>query len=308
MACSEPLKKNSTYPSTVKNMCYEYGYVTIQRSTNYERRIYLSKKHILGIALAVSISMIAACGDEDASDEQENNQQQEESNEENTNEDGENEGETAQEIEMPEPDLSEIPDVVAQVNAEDISKDEFETSYERQFQQAALQAQMTGEDLDQDQLKEQVAESMIVTELLIQEADNRDIEASQEDIDNTLNELVELNELESQDEFISTIKEQQDMNEEEIMAEVETQVKVDQLIAEESGDTEPTDEELEEAYDQLTAQQEQMSGENEEEVEIPPFEEVKSDLKDQLKNQKETEQMQSLVEELRENEDVTINL
>ncbi|RSL32734.1 peptidylprolyl isomerase [Salibacterium salarium] len=268
----------------------------------------MSKKNILSIALAVSMTMIAACGDEDASDEKENNEQQEESNEENTNEDGENEGETAQETEMPEPDLSEIPDVVAQVNEEDISKDEFETSYERQFQQAALQAQMTGEDLDQNQLKEQVAESMIVTELLVQEADNRDIEASQEDIDNTLNELVELNQLESQDEFISTIKEQQGMNEEEIMTEVKTQVKVDQLIDEESGDTEPTEEELKEAYDQLTAQQEQMSGENEKEIEIPPFEEVKSDLEDQLRSQKETKQMQSLVEELREKEDVTINL
>ncbi|RSL31895.1 peptidylprolyl isomerase [Salibacterium salarium] len=288
----------------------------------------LSKKWLLSLSLAVSVSVIAACGGGDESAGEENNnegqgtqeeeseQGSEEGNGENASE-GEgssnsesdsNSGENAGQAEMPEPDVEDIPDVVAEVNGEEISGEEFKTSYEGQFQQAAMQSQMTGEEVDQDQLKQQLAESMVGTELLMQEADNREIEAAQEDIDSTLDDLVSQNDLESKDELISTLEEQQGMSEEEIMSQVETQVKVDQLIAEEAGDTEPTEEELQEAYEQVKTQQEQMGGQNGEDTEVPSFEEMKPDLKEQVISQKEADASQTLVENLRESADVTINL
>ena len=40
-----------------------------------------------------------------------------------------------------EPDLSDVPDVVAEVNGEEITKDDFSGPYESQFQQQAMQSQ-----------------------------------------------------------------------------------------------------------------------------------------------------------------------
>lgn len=163
---------------------------------------------------------------------------------------------------------------------------------------------MTGQELDQDQLKKQIAESMIGSELLIQEADNRGFTASEEDVNKTVDDLVKQNGLQSKKEFMAALKEQ-GLPEEEVMTQVETQVKVDQLIADESGDTKPTEEELKEAYDQMKTQQEQMGGE---EAEVPSFEEMKPNLEEQIKMQKEGEAAQKLVEKLRKNADVTVNI
>ena len=58
----------------------------------------------------------------------------------------------------PEADVSDVPDVVATVNGQEITKDEFISVYESQFQQMAMQQQTTGEEVDEAALKNQVAE------------------------------------------------------------------------------------------------------------------------------------------------------
>lgn len=279
-----------------KIMNYQLIYVTLARNIK-GRKIILSKRWLLGLFLAVSLFVITACSDGDKSGE-ENNEQTE------TQEETQDDGETAEQPEMPEADLEGLPEVVAVVDGEEIPKEEFEATYQGQFQQMAMQSQMTGQEVDQDQLKKQVAESMIGTQLLIKEANNREIAASEEDIDEIMDGLIEQNELESKEELMNAF-EAQGMDEEELMSQVETQVIVNKLITEESGDIQPTEEELQETYDQLIAQQEEMA---EGESEIPSFEEMKPNLEEQLKMQKEGEAAQTLVEKLRDNADVTINL
>ncbi|WP_163972200.1 SurA N-terminal domain-containing protein [Oceanobacillus halotolerans] len=248
-------------------------------------------KKFVRISLAALVLLLAACGGD--------------SNEDN-NEEAEP-GENAQEMEMPEPDLEGIPDVVAEVNGQAIPKEDFEASYMGQFQQFALQAQMTGEEINQDQLKEQVAENLIGTELLIQEAESRDYEVSDEAVDETFEGIVAQNGLESKEEFLAAMEEQ-GTEEEEVMSQVALQVKVNQLVSEEAGETEPTEEELEQAYEEMKAQQEAMAEQTGEEAEVPSFDEVKSDLEEQVVTQKESESTQLLVENLREEADVTNHL
>lgn len=261
----------------------------------------LIKKWFLSLSLGVSVVALAACGgaDEAAENTNEEPKTQEEAPAENS--EG-NKG--AEQPQMPEPDLGGIPDVVAEVNGEEVTKEEFETTYTGQFQQAAMQAQMSGQEIDQNKLKKQVAESMVGQKLLIQEAGNRNLNASEEDVNNTLDELAKQNGLESKDEFLTALEEQ-GMAKDEVMSQVETQVKVDQLLAEETGDVKPTDEEIQGLYDQMKAQQKEMGGE---EQELPPFEEIKPQLEEQVKMQKEGEAAQTLVAKLRENADVTVNL
>ncbi|QKY71143.1 SurA N-terminal domain-containing protein [Lentibacillus sp. CBA3610] len=252
----------------------------------------MKKFIMLMMALSLAVVLAACNGDSENNDDSGN--------------EGNEDEQASQQQEMPEPDLEGVPDVVAEVNGEEITKEEFESTYQGQFQQMAMQAQMTGQEIDQNQMKQQTAEGMVGTELIIQEANNRDYSASDEEVDETLNELAQQNQIESTDEFISALEEQ-GMAEDEIMSQVETQVKIDKLIAEESGDLEPTEEELQSAYDQFKSQQEQMSGDGEE-ADIPSFDEMKSDLETQVRNQKQGQATQSIIDQLREDADVTINI
>ncbi|WP_342388405.1 SurA N-terminal domain-containing protein [Salinicoccus bachuensis] len=269
------------------------------------------KKLLFSLSLGTSIAVLAACGggDESAENTNEEPETQEEAASGNSDEaasesNGEAAGEeeSAGHPEMPEPDLEDVPDVVAEVNGEEITKEEFEQVYTAQFQQAAMQQQMAGEEVDQDQLKEQVVEGMVSQKLLIQEAGNSDISVPEEEVNETIDQLVEQNGLESQDEFFAALEEQ-GMSEEEVRSQLETELKANKLIAEEAGDIEPTEEELQTMYDEMTSMQEE-SGEGE----VPSFEEVKPQLEDQVKMTKEGEAAQGLVEELREDADVTIHL
>src|SRR5699024_9037126 len=84
------------------------------------------------------------------------------------NEDKEND----EQLEMPEPDLEGMPDIVADVNDGEVTKEDFEATYQQQFQQMAMQAQMSGQnmdEIDQDELKEQTADGLVGQELLMQE-------------------------------------------------------------------------------------------------------------------------------------------
>ncbi|WP_257009764.1 SurA N-terminal domain-containing protein [Evansella halocellulosilytica] len=266
--------------------------------------IILNKKWFLSLALVASVSVMAACGDADETEE-ENNEDAETQEEEAADDEEAAIDEGAEQPEMPQPDLDGIPDVVAEVNGEDISAEEFETTYLGQFDQAMMQMQMTGEEVDQEQLKQQVAESMIGQELLIQEAENRGYDASEDHINELLEELVLQNGLGSEEEFFTALEEQQGMSEEEVMSLLETQVKVDQLVESESDGIEPTEEELEEAYEQMVAEQEAIAGED---AEIPSFEDVKPEIEQQLMMQKEGEVYEILIDELRQDADVTVNL
>lgn len=251
------------------------------------------KKWLTMISLAATMLTVAACGDESA--------------EGGDGEGAENAGQSAEEgqaAEAPEPDLEDVPDVVAEVNGEEITKDEFEQVYTGQFQQAA----MMGQEVNQDEMKTQIADGMVSERLLVQEADNREVSASEEDVDAMISEIVEVNGMESEDEFF-TAMEESGMSEEEIRTELEKQVKVEALIAEETGDIEPSDEELEEIYDEQIAAREEAQSEGEgEETEPPAFEDVKPQIEQQLISEKQAEAAQGLAEELREDADVTINL
>ncbi|UCZ52855.1 SurA N-terminal domain-containing protein [Bacillus shivajii] len=262
----------------------------------------MKKKWFLSLSLATLVAVSTACGDVDETEE--GNNEGIDTQEEEPAEDSEAAIGGAED-EMPQPDLDGIPDVVAEVNGEEILRDEFVTAYEGQYMQAMMQAQMTGQEIDEEQLKAQIADSMVGQQLLIQEAERSSIEVSDEEVNALLAELAAQNGLGSEEEFLAALEEQ-GMSEEEVMTQIELQVKIDEVIANEAGNIELTDEELEEAYDMMVAQQSQMG--EEAEAEMPSFEEMKPEIEQQLMMQKEAEVTQALVERLREDADVTVHL
>lgn len=204
---------------------------------------------------------------------------------------------------VPEADLDNVPEVVAVVNGEDISRDEFVEAYEGELQRAMMMQQSTGEEPDQEALKQQVVQMLVNNRLLTQAAADAGIEATDEDIDATLEEVAAQNGLGSVDELIAALAEQ-GLSEEEIREEAATQYQLTTYIENETDVAEPSEDELREQYDLLVEQQEGA----EEAGEIPPFEEVRDQLAEQAVSEQQNAATEELIDALREQGDVTINL
>jgi peptidyl-prolyl cis-trans isomerase SurA len=246
----------------------------------------------LGLVAATSLLVLSACGGSgDSSADSEKDSSPSESS-------------SASAGAGAEPDLDAIPDVVAEVNGEEVTKDEFVPIYEAAFAQAASQAQMGGEAPDEEQLRKQTADDLVDTELLAQEAEARGLEVSDDDVDAELTDLAEQNGMKSADELLEAV-EQQGVTAEQARDQVETQVLVEQLVADENGPIEPTDKELRKLYAQAKQQQAQAG---EQAQKIPPFAQVREQLAEQATNQEIGKVATALVEDLRADADITINL
>ena len=251
----------------------------------------MPKKLLLSIAAVLAAFSLAACGadgDEAAPEETEQNQQ----------------GEQA----MPEPELENIPDVVAVVNGQEISGDAFAESYDAQFQQLTMQAQMTGQEPNQDELKSQALDMMINSELLTMEAEDQGFSASEDDVDDLLATMAEENGLESRDALMEEL-EAQGLSQERIREDLHKEVLIQQVV-EDLDVKEPTDDELQEMYDQQVEQLEAMNEQLEEDQahEAPSFEEMEPQLTEQATMQRENEAISGLLDELREQADIETHI
>ncbi len=181
------------------------------------------------------------------------------------------------------------------MNGEKISKADFTRIYEGQFQQVALQAQMSGQELDQAQLKKQTAEGLVNTELLIQQAAKEKIFATPKDLEQALADVAKSNKM-SSTEFLKSM-EAQGLDENSVHAQLRTQLEVERLISKEVGDFKPTEAELKAAYD-VVLQQQKAKG-SPANTEVPTFDQIKSELGQQLKLQKEASAVKTYVDKLR---------
>ncbi len=203
-------------------------------------------------------------------------------------------------------DLEGIPDVVAEVNGEEITKEEFAPLYEARLQQATAQAQMGGQKPDEKALQKQTADNLIDTELLSQEAESRGIEVTDEDVDTELDTLAKQNQLGSADELLKALDDQ-GTTEDQARAQVETQVMVERLVDDEAGPAKVTEQDLRTLYRQAK-QQAQQQAQAGQEQDIPPYDEVEGQLRDQAEADHVGTVAQGLIEDLRKDADITNNL
>ena len=194
----------------------------------------------LGPVLAALLLALSACGSDDES-AQDAAPSEETSSSESSGAGAEQSSAGA------EPNLDAIPDVVAEVNGTEIPKDDFVSAYTPQYQQMAMQSQASGQKVDEEGLQKQVVDNLVNTELLVQEADERGIEASAKQTDATLTSLAQQNGMTSSDQFVAAL-EKQGMDRETIESQVRDQVVIEQLLADEAGGTEPTEKELRALY------------------------------------------------------------
>ena len=199
-------------------------------------------------------------------------------------------------------DLAGVPEVVAEVNGEEVTREEFAPIYSAQLAQATAQAQSGGQAPDEEALKKQTVDDLVDTELLAQEADSRGIEVSDDDIDAELTTLAEQNGMKSGTELLDAIA-KQGMDEETARDQVETQVMVERLVEDEKGPFKPSDKELRALY-ASAEQQAKASGSGK----IPPFAQVRDQLVQQAETQEIGTVAGALVKSLRKDADITVNL
>lgn len=241
----------------------------------------MNRKWKLVTLLMLVVITLAACNNSDKSGEQDN----------------------VDDIQPIEPDLSGIPETIAEVNGQAISKERFEITYLSQFQQATLEAQLAGQAFDQEQFKRELAESMIDLELLIQEADRRQFVATDDEIDQIITALVEENHLESE-QALYELYEEQGMSSDQLRDELVHQIKLDQLINDEAKNLQINEEQVVELYEELITVYEEM----EQDEELPSMEEIRSDLESQIRYQEENLLIIELIEQLRDDAKIKNNM
>lgn len=204
----------------------------------------------------------------------------------------------------PEADVADVPEVVAEVNGEEISREEFIGDYESRLQQAAMSQDPS--QINQDELKQQVAQNLVDNRLLVQAAGEAGIEPTEADIDATLEDVAAQSGMSSADEVVAALEEQ-GMTEEEVRAEAADQFRVLGYIEAEADISEPSDAELREQYDAYVEQMEQ-AGQTGSDAQVPSFDEMRDQLAQQAVGQQQNAAAEEILTTLRAEGDVTINL
>lgn len=206
-----------------------------------------------------------------------------------------------------ESDAGDIPEVVAEVNGEEITKERFVAAYEGQLQQS----QASGQTPDVEAVREQTANALVDAELLRQEAESRDITVTPQEVQAELADLAEQNQVASVREFVDAVEEQ-GLSEADVRSQVGTQLQIEGLVVDEEGPFEPTEQELRATYQQAKQQQEtlnsQLGEDSGQAQEVPPFAQVRRQLVEQTVANEQAQVAQTLAQALREDADIQINV
>ncbi|WP_347860525.1 SurA N-terminal domain-containing protein [Salimicrobium sp. PL1-032A] len=225
-------------------------------------------KKVIVIALFLTATLLAACSSDDSSNGGSDNSEQS---------GGSGNDSTA----------------AAVVNGEEISQDQFESnvkSVKQQYEQFGMDPSEQEEQINQTAI-----DQLIGTELVIQKANESDIEVSEDEVNKQFEQMkTQYTENDQWDQFL----EENGMTEEEVKQELKTSAKVQKYVDNNVDVPEVTDEEAKKQYDTMAGQQE----------DIGDFEEMKDQIKQQLSSQKQSQAVNDHIKQLREEADITVNV
>lgn len=214
-------------------------------------------------------------------------------------------------------------ETMAVVNGEEITKEEFETN----FEQIKIAYENQGASIEglEDEIREQLLEELINQQILRQEAEKRDIEIDNDEVEKEIKKIKE--EFESEEEF-NELLDFYGMNREILKENIFFDILVNKLREQviDKDEIEVTEEELKERYEEeeymFKEQQEMIDGQITEEMreemekqeleelesdkEFEDFEELEPVLRDLIKQEKKQEMFYNIVEELKEESEIEI--
>lgn len=241
-------------------------------------------KKMIMLVLALSLTILAACNDDSASEGKSEN------NDKESEETAGAETETAQpqneKVEITDEEKVSNDEVVTQINGEEIKGEEYNASY---AQTKMLMSQYGQDVSDSKTVKDQTLNVIVEQELLKQDAKEQGIEVTDNEVQKEFETIKE----ENADQFAAVL-EQFQLTEASYKEQLAFEITLQKYTEQEMKAGEVTNEEVEAYYEQLKEQSE----------EVPKLEEVKEEIKAQLSQQKQTQQLQAKVEQLKENAEI----
>lgn len=238
------------------------------------------RKNLLLVLFLCLTIILAACGD----DQGENT----ESNPEGQKDNGNSEEATTSVDDIVKSVQVDEDSVVAKVNGEEINGSE----YNVMIGQIVSTLQQYGQDAsDEAMVKEETLNAVISEKILDQELKNKGIEPSSSKLDETI-EQVKAN-FENEEKYLAYI-EQMELTEEEFKEQIAYDLKIQSYMDTELPDSEVSDEEIEQYYEQLSAQSE----------DVPKLSEIKAQLKQKITTQKKSTQLSKKINELKKEAEI----
>ncbi|MHA6253083.1 SurA N-terminal domain-containing protein [Oceanobacillus sp. CAU 1775] len=227
------------------------------------------KKQLMLIAVILLALFLVACSDDEA-------------DEVNEDENVAGEEQAQPEFEITEDEKADEESAVVSVNGTEILGDKYNNIY----QQLKTMLHMYGQDTsDLEMLKSETIAILVEQELIRQDATEQGIEVTEEETQAQIDTIVE----ENGEEALATMLEQNNLSEEDFREQLTNDLVTLKYIETEF-DVEVTDEEVQEQYDLL----------KEENEELGEFEEYEEVIRQNINDEKQREMLETRVNELRE--------
>ncbi len=162
--------------------------------------------------------------------------------------------------------------------------------------------QMHGVEATEQEIKEQAVENLIQQALIATYAMEKGLEASQEEIDQQIQEIMAMSGIQDEDEFLGYLEMQGIESVEAFRKLLSLEIKINKLISFHTEEIEISQEVLTESYDDYVSQMEALG------EEPLSFEEVRDDIREELAQGEVIEIILKKIEELRNEVEIEIFL
>ncbi|CDQ41013.1 MULTISPECIES: SurA N-terminal domain-containing protein [Virgibacillus] len=241
----------------------------------------MKKLILLGFTLTLAI-VLAACGDDNAEGDN-SNEQATEQEQGSSSEEGQQQQQ--QKVEVTDEEKVAADKAVASVNGEEIKGDRYNPTYS----QLKITMGQYGQDVsDQEKLKEQAITVLVEQHLIREDAKSKGIEVSDKEVQSEFDTLKEQN-----GDQLTAAMEQFQLNEEQFKTMLKDDLITTKYIDSQL-DIKVTDKEIEEYYNQIKEQNQ----------EIGELKDLEEQIKAQVEQQKTNEQLQAKVDELKKDAEV----
>lgn len=202
-------------------------------------------------------------------------------------------------------DSDSYPEVIATINGEDVDREEFLMALE--YQASMLMSQgidIQGEEGAQylEMIEMQLVEQMVNEQIILQSAAEQGVEATDAEVDAEIEKLMADAQIETMEQLEEILAEQ-NATLDDLRADVYPMVTRNKFLDMQVETPTVSEEEIQETYDNYVA-----GMEDQEDAEIPAFEDVRDEIETQLLEQYQQQKISEFVQQLREESDVTVHI
>lgn len=181
-------------------------------------------------------------------------------------------------------------EVVMHLNGQEVHGDRYNLAY----LQIKVQLFQYGQDVSKlEDIQERAIEALVEQEVLLQDATEKGIEVTDAEIEDEM-DLIKTESLDSFEAFLETYK----FDEDSYKMMLSFAMLYDQYVKDQFPNIDVSEEEIEEAYDQLKSENEDLAD----------LEDIKDSLRAGLIQQKENEKVQERLDSLKDQADIEVNI